>query len=92
MANPLVFSLAPVEAILRVAAQFPVFPCRRSAEELVIDGKTILRKAKSPLVTNGFQKATRDADQIRAWWNRWPDALVGVPTGSETRLAVLDSP
>lgn len=90
MANPLVFSLAPVEAILRVAAQFPVFPCRRSAEELVIDGKTILRKAKSPLVANGFQKATRDADQIRAWWNRWPDALVGVPTGSETRLAVID--
>jgi P4 family phage/plasmid primase-like protien len=90
MTNPLVCSIAPVEAILRVAAQLPVFPCRRSAEEIVIDGRPALRKAKSPLVANGFDKATQNPDQIRAWWNRWPDALVGIPTGSLTQLAVVD--
>ena len=31
-----------------------------------------------------------DAATIRKWWKRWPDALIGMPTGKVTGIAVLD--
>lgn len=89
-AERLVCTVAPVEAILRVAAQVPVFPCRRTPEEAVIRGEKRLLKAKSPLTSRGLHDATQDPEQIRAWWGKWPDALVGVPTGSITGLVVVD--
>ena len=44
-----------------------VFPC--------------LPRDKRPAVAHGFKEATTDADQIRAWWTRWPDANIGIATG-----------
>jgi hypothetical protein len=86
----LIFSVAPIETILRFAAQYPIFPCRRTPEELTVRGSLRLFKAKTPLVPHGFRDASQDPDQIRAWWSPRPDALVGVPTGSRTRLIVID--
>jgi hypothetical protein len=68
----------------RVARQLaeigiPVFPCQATG-----------RRAKQPLTTVGHRAATANADQIRDWWTRWPTALVGVPTGPESGLWVLD--
>jgi Bifunctional DNA primase/polymerase, N-terminal/AAA domain/Primase C terminal 2 (PriCT-2) len=45
---------------------------------------------KSPLTPNGFKDASTDLDQICTWWTQWPDALVGVPTGSATGIDALD--
>ena len=39
------------------------------------------RRDKRPLVANGFKAATTDADTIRSWWERWPDAGIATPTG-----------
>lgn len=89
-ADRLVCSVAPVEAILRVAAKVPVFPCRRSPEEVTVRGERKLAKAKSPYTMNGLKDATQDPARIRAWWSQWPDALVGVPTGTVTNLVVID--
>jgi hypothetical protein len=38
---------------------------------------------KKPLTEHGVKDATTDADQIRAWWARWPHAEIGwaVPSG-----------
>ena len=47
-------------------------------------------RTKAPYVNGGFKSATTDVGQIIRWWNRWPDALVGIPTGEETGIAVLD--
>lgn len=90
VAEQLVATVPPVEAIVRLASKVPVFPCRRTAEEVTLNGRTRVLKPKSPLVSTGFKSATQDADQIRAWWRRWPDALVGVPTGTTTGLLVVD--
>lgn len=90
MAQRLVCSIAPVEAILRLAKHVPVFPCRRSPEEVEVRGERQLRKEKSPLTEHGLRDASQDAQRIRAWWARWPDALVGVPTGSMSGLVVID--
>lgn len=90
VAERLVCSIAPVEAVLRLAKHVPVFPCRRTPEEVTVQGKRRLMKEKSPFTTHGLRDASQDAQQIRAWWARNPDALVGVPTGAITRLLVVD--
>lgn len=82
--------VAPIEDVVRLARSYPVFPCRRHPEWITAGGRKRLLKPKSPLTLHGFQDATQDPDQIRAWWRRWPDALVGVPTGARTGLLVVD--
>ena len=52
------------------------------------NGKVL--KAKTPLTGDGFKAATGRESQIRAWWTMHPDALVGLPTGKENAIAVLD--
>jgi KaiC/GvpD/RAD55 family RecA-like ATPase len=86
----LVCSVAPVEAVLRLSKHFPVFPCRRYPENVMVRGALKLMKAKSPLTQHGLHDASQDESTIRAWWAQWPDALAGVPTGSTTQLVVVD--
>ena len=33
--------------------------------------------------------ASDDAEQIRAWWAKWPDANVGIATGAESGLVII---
>jgi hypothetical protein len=53
----------------------PVFPCNIS---------------KEPMTARGFKDATRDADQIKAWWQKDPSHSIGMPTGEKSGLWVLD--
>lgn len=39
-------------------------------------------RGKQPLTAHGFQDASADLEQVRAWWERWPDANIGLPTGA----------
>lgn len=77
-----------LQAALQVAEEYglPVFPCRSKAE--AINGK--IQQPKSPLTPHGFKDASREREQIIHWWTRWPDALVGVPTGAAPGLLVVD--
>lgn len=63
--------------------KLPVFPCDEKPDE---KGKI----SKRPYVKGGFKAATLDEQQISKWWTRWPDALIGVPTGEITGLFVVD--
>ena len=54
----------------------PVFPCRPDN--------------KAPFVDGGFHSATTDEAQIREWWKKWPDAMIGMPTGPASGVWVLD--
>lgn len=45
---------------------------------------------KHPRTRNGSKDASRDRATIRAWWKKWPDANVGIATGPESGLLVLD--
>ena len=60
----------------------PVFPCH--------SGSLNKKKVKRPLVANGFHSATLEIQQLYGWWLKWPDALVGMPTGKVTGFSVLD--
>lgn len=58
-------------AARRFAAQGqPVFPCKAVGE-----------KAKAPLIKYGLNAASVEPEQIKAWWRKWRDAAIGIPTG-----------
>ena len=65
------------DAAARFAAVgLPVFPC--------VPGE------KRPLVRRGFRDASTDAQQVAAWWSRWPAANIGIPTGVVSGVEVVD--
>jgi hypothetical protein len=33
--------------------------------------------AKAPMTVNGHLSATMDPDQIKLWWTKWPNAVIG---------------
>jgi hypothetical protein len=75
-------------ALALAEAGLEVFPCREREQ---VDPKTgEVFKVKSPYTSHGFKDASRDPDQLREWWRKWPDALVGLPTGEKNSVAVLD--
>jgi hypothetical protein len=72
--------MTPGEAAQRYAVRgWPVFPCC-----------PVGRRRKQPLTSRGFYDASADPDIIAGWWTRWPNALVGLPTGRRSGVAVLD--
>ena len=45
---------------------------------------------KHPLVRRGLYEATTDPKRIQSWWRRWASANIGIATGAESGLAVID--
>lgn len=45
---------------------------------------------KHPLIKNGVKGATADTRLIRRWWNKWPEANVGIATGQKSGLLIVD--
>lgn len=48
-------------------------------------------RGKHPRTNHGFKDATTDPNQIKEWWSEWPDANIGLPTGRQSGLVVIDS-
>ncbi|MDJ0378483.1 bifunctional DNA primase/polymerase [Cryobacterium sp. PH31-L1] len=63
-------------ALAFARAGIPVFPC--------------VPEGKHPLTPAGFHDASRDVEQVQAWWTRWPGANIGMPTGSASGIDVVD--
>ena len=66
----------PEAAMGFAASGVPVFPC--------VPGQ------KRPLTAHGLLDASVDMGQVRSWWQRWPSANIGLPTGQTSGLDVLD--
>lgn len=45
---------------------------------------------KKPLVKGGFKAASLNVIQIREWWQRWPEAMIGMPTGQVNGVLAID--
>jgi hypothetical protein len=64
----------------------------RAAAELAEAGyhlHPLRARAKVPATRRGFKDATRDAGQVVRWWDRMPDANIGVACGA-SGIVVLD--
>ena len=68
-------TLAAAARHLAVAG-VPVFPCAPLG--------------KHPYTPRGFHDASTDLAQVEAWWERIPDANLGVPTGTASGMVVVD--
>jgi len=66
-----------LDAALEYARKgLPIFPCSP------LD--------KKPLTPHGFKDATTDEAQVRAWWGKWPNAMIAAPTGPASGVWALD--
>ena len=79
---PVVDSSPLLDAAIAYARRgWPVFPCNPKnkrpflAKDKDADGKPIKG-------SGGVSKATTDEEQIRAWWRKWPRAMIGVSVGN----------
>ena len=45
---------------------------------------------KHPRTRHGLSDASTDPATIKQWWQQWPDANIGIVTGPESGLVVLD--
>jgi Bifunctional DNA primase/polymerase, N-terminal len=73
-------AMTPLDAALEyAAAALPVFPCR--------EREPCRRKPYTP---RGFYDASLDPAIISQWWQSWPNALIGMPTGRVSGRVVFD--
>ena len=47
-------------------------------------------QGKHPLTSNGLKAATTDAATVLGYWGRFPNANIGIATGTTSNIAVLD--
>jgi hypothetical protein len=76
---PISLSDAPdlaTASMMLATRDIPVFPCTPGG--------------KQPLTAHGFQDASTDPATVHDWWQRWPDANIGMPTGSTAGVDVVD--
>ncbi|THJ19723.1 bifunctional DNA primase/polymerase, partial [Candidatus Frankia alpina] len=53
-------------------------------------GAAVARPGKQPLVRDWPAAASTAVGQIQDWWERWPDANIGIVTGPRSGLGILD--
>jgi putative DNA primase/helicase len=53
-------------------------------------GQSCGHPGKHPRTPNGVKGATTDPTVIKAWFNKWPDANIGIATGRRSGILVLD--
>lgn len=80
------------EALRYAGNGLPVFPVSAGCKTLCGDPQCaeICKDAKKPLVTGGFKSATTDPAIIEGWREKYPDAMIGMPTGDASGLSVVD--
>lgn len=83
--------LSPGVAALRYAARgWVVLPVHSPRPQGCSCEQDCGSAGKHPRTRHGLKEASRNPDRIWSWWRRWPDANVGIRTGRESGLVVLD--
>lgn len=78
-------------ALDHAARGFPVFPCKATADKKAGSKAPHLPGESEPgKHDGGHWLASREPAQLRDWWRRWPDALIGFPTGLRSWCVVVD--
>ena len=67
-----------LDAAIEYATKYKwaVFPCSPTS--------------KKPLTPHGCKDAKKNVGAIKAWWKKWPNASIGIATGSASGLIVID--
>jgi len=70
----------------------PIIPMNAAALAYANKGKAVFpcRLDKRPYTAHGLKDATSDPAQVQAFWDKYPGASIGLPTGPENGFFVLD--
>jgi hypothetical protein len=89
IASPLMMAMAYAEHGWRVFPLYSVIEgacnCWKAGR-----GQACEHPGKHPRITGGFKGATTDLTTISGWWDMWPASNVGIATGAESGIVVLD--
>jgi putative DNA primase/helicase len=66
---------------------WPVFPCNEKNGRPLVGGDRDEQGQAIPN-TGGLHKASRDEEQIAAWWRKWPRAQIGLHSGAGKLLHI----
>jgi hypothetical protein len=78
-------------ALSAIGRQLPVFPVHvRTNQGRCSCGQDCGSPAKHPLTRRGLLDASTDPEIVAGWWQRWPWANLGMPTGKPSGIVVLD--
>ena len=83
-------------ALHYVKLGYPVFPLHNIVKRSGIDicscrnGDDCTKQGKHPRTRFGHKEATIDEDKIIDWWEKYPNANIGLLTGIESGIIVLD--
>lgn len=72
---------------------YPIFPvCSSAIGQHRHGASPCANVGKRPLVAwEPFQTRLPTINEVRAWWTRWPNANIGMPTGALAGVVVLDA-
>lgn len=73
-----------------VTRGYAVLPLHSLRDGRCTCGASDCKPGKHPRVTGGHKAASTDLAQVTSWWRTWPDANIGVATGRDRGLVVLD--
>lgn len=81
-----------LDAALAYAARgWPVLPVHTPTEHRCsCQNSACPAIGKHPRTQHGFKDATVDSTVITQWWSTWPEANIGLVTGSRSGLVALD--
>ena len=81
------------EALSLAEKGYPVFPLHTPDQQ----GRCSCRAAvdcrspgKHPRTPQGIKDATTDPEKIRSWWEKWPQANIGMAMGEVSGLVAID--
>lgn len=69
-----------------------VFPLHdvSSGECSCYEGAECTRPGKHPRITNWSKEASNRRTKVVRWWEQWPEANIGIPTGTINNIFVID--
>ena len=88
--NALEFANRTQAAIYYSEKRFRILPLHWIENGKCSCGKNCTSPGKHPLTRNGLKGATDDKKQIAKWFNNTPQANIGIRTGKESGIFVID--
>jgi hypothetical protein len=80
------------DALAYAAQGWPVIPCHTWDGRHCSCGRADCpHPAKHPRTAHGLHDATTDLEQVAVWWDRWPQANIGIRTGVQVDVIDVDT-
>lgn len=78
-------------ALHYVQLGWKVFPVHSVTQGRICScNKICSSPGKHPMTSKGFKEASSSLEQVKEWWKKWPKANIGIATGTDSGMLVVD--